>query len=464
MSLDFRIASRTRRTMRLAVLAGVSGLGMAGVAQQLPAPKVEVFGGYSAYFPNTTASGLLPQGLTPISSCLCWNPRGAGASVTYDFNRWLGLTADMSGHWGNGAKTTAGRLGEFSAYNVSGGPKFTLRRGGFAPFAEVLFGVDRLTPELFTRDDRFGLLAGGGIDFRVGRHFAIRPIQADFVYSNHQFGPSPLVPATDVRGVRLQAGVVFLFGGHALAMSAPAPAPVAAPLPVPVAPAPVDQVTLALTATPTSLNAGDSSTIDAAGTSSLNRPLTYSFSASAGSITGTGHTAVLTTAGLAAGVVVVTGNAVDDMGQSATQTTTVNVMATVVPAVMTRSLGDIRFDRDALRPARVDNEAKAVLDDITLTLQRDTDARLAVIGTAGSQEAHGQELAAQRAVNTKDYLVTEKGVDASRISVYTGTDDAKTARFVLIPAGATLDTTGLTVVDEQAVKAHPRNAPRRHHK
>ena len=44
--------------------------------------------------------------------------------------------------------------------------------------------------------------------------------------------------------------------------------------------------------------------------------------------------------------------------------------------------------------------------------------------------------AAARAVNTKDYLVTDKGIDASRILVYTGTDDGKTVTTTLIPVGA----------------------------
>jgi hypothetical protein len=34
----------------------------------------------------------------------------------------------------------------------------------------------------------------------------------------------------------------------------------------------------------------------------------------------------------------------------------------------------------------------------------------------------------------------------------------------LIPAGATLDSTGITVVDESAVKVQPRTAAPRHHK
>ncbi len=474
MSSYFQTYSRAQ-SMRLAALALTTLITLAPAvavaqqpaAQQPAAPKVEIFGGYSAYFPGATASGLLPLGIAPISSCLCWNKRGAGASVTYDFNRWLGLTADASGHLGDGATTTAGRLGHFSGYNISAGPKFTLRRGHFTPFAEVLLGEDSLTPELFTRDNSFGLLVGGGLDLRIGRHLAIRPFQADFVYSNHQFGPQPLIPATDVRGVRLQAGVVFLFGGHAAPIVAPPMqlAPAAAPIATP-APQPVDQLTLVLSAAPSTISPGDSSTLTAVATSSLNRPLTYSYSATDGVITGTSPTAILSTPGVAAGAIVVTGNVVDDMGNTATQTTTVNVVAAaaaVIPAAVTRALGSIAFDRDARRPARVDNEAKAFLDEVSLDLQRDPDATLALVGSAGSHELHGPEIAAQRAVNTKAYLVTEKGLEASRISVFTGPDDTKKVSFVLIPSGAKLDTTGLTPVDEQVVKGHPRNPVRSHH-
>jgi hypothetical protein len=75
----------------------------------------------------------------------------------------------------------------------------------------------------------------------------------------------------------------------------------------------------------------------------------------------------------------------------------------------------------------------------------------------------GDKLAAERAYNTKQYLVTEKGIDASRISVYTGSQDGKTVTTTLIPAGATLDNSGLTPVDESAMAA-PVHPVRKHHK
>ncbi len=223
--------------------------------------------------------------------------------------------------------------------------------------------------------------------------------------------------------------------------------------------------TVSCSANPSSVNPGDSSTITANGVSPQNRPLTYSYSATAGSITGNTSTATLSTAGAAPGTITVTCNVVDDKGQTASQTTTVTVNAPPPPpAPTTSNLCSINFDRDKRRPTRVDNEAKACLDDISLNLQRSSDAKLAVVGNAASGERMGNKLAAERAVNTKDYLVKEKGIDASRVAVYTGTQDGKTVTTTLIPAGATLDSTGITAVDESAVKIRPRTAVRRHKK
>ena len=222
--------------------------------------------------------------------------------------------------------------------------------------------------------------------------------------------------------------------------------------------------TISCSANPSTVAPGDSSTITANGVSPQNRPLTYSYSATAGSITGNTSTATLSTTGAAPGTITVTCNVVDDKGQTASQTTTVTVNAPPAPpAPQTSALCSINFDRDKRRPTRVDNEAKACLDDISLNLQRTSDAKLAVVGNAAGGERMGNKLAAERAVNTKDYLVKEKGIDASRISVYTGTQDGKTVTTTLIPAGATMDSTGVTAVDESAVKVQPRTAAAAHH-
>ena len=229
-----------------------------------------------------------------------------------------------------------------------------------------------------------------------------------------------------------------------------------------------DPPTISCSANPTTIKPGDTATITAQGVSPQNRPLTYTYSASAGQISGTGNTATLTTTGAPAGAITVTCNVQDDKGQTATSTTSVNVEAPPPPpAPKTKTLCSITFGRDTKRPARVDNEAKACLDDVALNLQQQTDATAVLVGEAASDEKKADTLAAQRAVNTKDYLVKEKGIDASRVSVRTGTMGNKEVENYLVPSGATFDSdvTGTTAVDESTVKVQSRTAPAaKHHR
>jgi hypothetical protein len=238
--------------------------------------------------------------------------------------------------------------------------------------------------------------------------------------------------------------------------------------------------TISCSANPSTVKPGDSSTITSQGVSPQNRPLTYSYTASAGQVSGTGTTATLTTTGAPAGSITITCNVADDKGHTASATTSVNVEAPPVPVVpKTQTLCTITFGRDAKRPARVDNEAKACLDQVALSAQQTPDAGLVVVGEKGNvvekvfkgkkKKAEMADLAAQRAVNTKDYLVKEKGIDASRIKVSTGSQSEDEVENYLVPAGANFasDVPGTTPVDESAVKPQarkPLGAKPVHHK
>ena len=168
-----------------------------------------------------------------------------------------------------------------------------------------------------------------------------------------------------------------------------------------------------------------------------NRPLTYSYSASAGQITSSGPTAKLSTGGLGISQITVTCNLVDDLGKTATSSTLVNVTLPPVPVVAhTSSLCSLSFSRDRARPVRVDNESKACLDDIALTLQQQSDASLIVVGNASPDER--PETAAERGLNIRQYLTQEKGLSPTRIEVRVGDTSGRSARTVLVPAGASL--------------------------
>jgi hypothetical protein len=102
--------------------------------------------------------------------------------------------------------------------------------------------------------------------------------------------------------------------------------------------------------------------------------------------------------------------------------------------------------------ARVDNTAKAILDDVALRLQRDADARAVIVGFADPKELKPATLAAQRAANAKEYLAKEKGIDPSRIETRTGSGGGMKADIWFVPAGASLNLPGTEAVSTAATK------------
>jgi outer membrane protein OmpA-like peptidoglycan-associated protein len=183
-------------------------------AQDTTHPKWEIFGGYSFLYPNTNLHAMLPGGLLPVSSPLESNPRGLGGSLTYDFNRWFGLTLDGSTHWAAGENGLGKRIDDTGFSNFSLGPKFTFRRRHVAPFLEALVGDHRLSPDAFHDIDKLGFMFGGGLDFKLSKHLALRLPRVDYVMSSYRYGPSATTHSTDLRGIRSQAGIVFTWGGE----------------------------------------------------------------------------------------------------------------------------------------------------------------------------------------------------------------------------------------------------------
>jgi len=242
--------------------------------------------------------------------------------------------------------------------------------------------------------------------------------------------------------------------------------------------------TVTCSANPTTIKPGESSTVTATGVSPQNRPLTYTYSSAGGTINGTGNTATFSSTGAPTGPVEITCNVSDDKAQTASSNTSVTIAAPPPPpAPKTEALCSLSFEKDKRRPTRVDNEAKACLDEVALDLQKQSDAKAVLVGNSDAKEkaktakqekyaakhkrAKVEQFDAQRAVNAKDYLVTEKGIDASRVSTATGTQDGQTVENYLVPAGANFgsDVQGTTPVDESAVKAQARKplAAKKHH-
>jgi hypothetical protein len=209
--------------------------------------------------------------------------------------------------------------------------------------------------------------------------------------------------------------------------------------------------TISCSANPSTVMPGDSSTITSVASSPQNRTLSYSYTASSGQIASSTPTATLNTAGASPGTVTVTCNVVDDLGKQATANTTITITAPPPPAPpQVRNLCSISFERDRKRPVRVDNEAKGCLDEIALALNRESSAKLIIVGKHSADES--PDAAAQRDLNVAQYLTQEKGVDPSRIELRTGGDLTRSLDSILVPPGATFTPGDTNTFDTNSVK------------
>jgi hypothetical protein len=212
-----------------------------------------------------------------------------------------------------------------------------------------------------------------------------------------------------------------------------------------------DPPTIACSANPSTVLPGDPSTITSVASSPQNRTLSYSYSASGGQIASSTATATLVTAGVTPGTVTVTCNVVDDLGKQATANTTVTITSPPPPvAPQPRDLCSVSFERDRKRPTRVDNEAKGCLDEVALTLNRDSTSKLVIIGRHSADET--PDAAAQRDLNVQQYLVDEKGIDPSRIEMRTGGELNRSLDNVLVPVGATFIPGDTNTFDTNSVR------------
>jgi len=162
-------------------------------------PKAEVFGGFS--FTHLDTEGFTaPTGV----SIKHWYP-GWEAAVQYNLTKLLGIKADIGGNYGKPVSAT-GVTGIPSAhsYNFLFGPVISARTGRFTPFAQALFGANRLSlgsstisipPDLCPlcgvvstsgySETAFAMAFGGGLDVKISHHFAYRLGQFDYLFTKH---------------------------------------------------------------------------------------------------------------------------------------------------------------------------------------------------------------------------------------------------------------------------------------
>jgi hypothetical protein len=118
---------------------------------------------------------------------------------------WVGLVADLSGHYGSqDVPCSAAVVCDVSVHeeNVLFGPRVSMSVGKIRPFAEALFGAGHMNTDGVGSDTSFATALGGGIDYKIIRPVAWR-FQGDYVQTRF-FG-------TTQNNVRLSTGIVFRF-------------------------------------------------------------------------------------------------------------------------------------------------------------------------------------------------------------------------------------------------------------
>ena len=213
---------------------------------------------------------------------------------------------------------------------------------------------------------------------------------------------------------------------------------------------PCPSITCSIVASNTSVTEGDRVTLRASGTGDAN--LAYTWTTTGGRLsTPAGREVTLNTTGVTGPITVTVGVSPDRTrcGEacpggscSLTITTTEVKPPPRRPAVLV-PCGPIFFPFDS---ARINNEHKACLDEVAIGLQQDPRRTVVIDGHRGSSERPGISLT--RANDARDYLVSEKGIDAARIVVRNFADtcsfgngdarlDARVELWVL-PEGATV--------------------------
>ncbi len=215
--------------------------------------------------------------------------------------------------------------------------------------------------------------------------------------------------------------------------------------------------TAACSATPSTVKAGDLASIAVTAGSPDGRPLTYSYTTSAGQISGSGSSANLDTTTAAPGsTITATATVSDDRGLTASCNASVAVLTPPVVVKEASEVGDCKF-MNAKKPWRVDNECKAVLDTAALRIQREPDGKLFVVGYEEDEEVITvHQLGEQRSVNIKKYLTEgegKAGIDPNSVVAVKGKAKNKSAKIYFVPAGATLTAEETETFDETAIKS-----------
>ncbi|MBZ5491609.1 MAG: OmpA family protein [Acidobacteriia bacterium] len=265
-------------------------------------PAVDLFAGYS-FIRFRTDAGIKES----------FNLHGFTGALAGNVNRWFSLVGDFGVYRIKDLPPSVSG----SAYTFLFGPQFSHRGERWTPFVHALFGAARLADiqastvptgsAFFNRSfsqNSFATALGGGFDANINKHVGIRIVQFEYLLTKFTDGGD-----NQQNNFRASTGLVLHFGGN------------------PPPPPPNHPPTVTLSADPTKVFAGsgDGIALKAQCSDPDNDTLAYKYTATGGTVEGTGADARWNSTGVQPGKYTITATCDDGRGGTANATTDVTV-------------------------------------------------------------------------------------------------------------------------------------------
>ena len=188
--------------MRKVTVVAFTLILFAGLASAQVPTSGNIFVGFSFYSASPSTLDLSSVGRP--------NMNGWEASLEGKVLPWVGIVADLSGHYGQQNFTEPAPGGDITGTvtghetDVMFGPRLSFPIRKFRPFGEALFGVGHVNTGqgISTSDTSLATAVGGGLDYRIIRILAVRA-EADYVQTRF-FN-------TTQNNFRLSTGLVLRF-------------------------------------------------------------------------------------------------------------------------------------------------------------------------------------------------------------------------------------------------------------
>ena len=163
---------------------------------------------------------------------------GGHGQFIWNFNKWISAVGDFGA-------VNKPNIGVINVQNTTAfayaGPRFYYRMHRLSPFGQVLFGAAYrhvstevtaltgpgtpvilspsplfpgplavVTARLNTTENAFSMRAGGGLDYRLSRHFSVRAVEVDYILT--RFPSLSTGSRENQSSIAASAGVIFTFG------------------------------------------------------------------------------------------------------------------------------------------------------------------------------------------------------------------------------------------------------------